>query len=244
MNGDIMEGPLKRNHSFGDTGVGLWENLLDYIPQNLLRLLSSIFKGVIMKNSGSRVKFRNMYTQKKVNYLWVVTITIITFFVAIVLGYFSLVFMEKVSLVGAVIILFAIVFMGVFFDLLGIAVTAANETPFHSMASAKVHGSVESIKIIRNAGAVANFFNDVIGDIAGIISGSASAAIVVKLMETGDFNMTVASIVLTAIIAGITVGGKSVGKEIALRHANLIVFRLGNGIYQVSRVRTLFGTKR
>ncbi len=156
---------------------------------------------------------------------------------AIVLGYFSIVFMEKVSLLGAVIILLLIVFMGIFFDLLGIAVTAATETPFHSMAASKVKGSKESIMIIRNAGAVANFFNDVIGDIAGIISGSASAAIIVKINETMTVKTVVASILLTSIIAAITVGGKSIGKEIALRHANFIVYKLGSILGRMSGFR-------
>lgn len=184
-------------------------------------------------NTKPRVKFRNLYTHKKINYKWVMTITIITFFVAIVLGYASLVMMNLVSLFFAVLILCVIVFLGIFFDLLGIAVTAADETPFHAMASSKVPGSKASIKIIRNAGAVANFFNDVIGDIAGIISGSASSAIIIKLNIDGNAGTTVASIVLTAIIAGITVGGKAIGKEIALRHANFIVYQIGRMLTMV-----------
>ncbi len=174
-----------------------------------------------------RVKFRNMYTHKKINYNWVITITIITFFVAIVLGYASLVLMNVLNLYLAVLILFVIVFMGIFFDLLGIAVTAADETPFHSMASSKVPGSKESILIIRNAGAVANFFNDVIGDIAGIISGSASTAIIVKMTLESGSKITLATILLTAVVAGITVGGKAIGKELALRNANYIVYQIG-----------------
>ncbi len=180
-----------------------------------------------MKNNHSKVKFRNMHAHKKFNYLWVIVISIVTFFVAIVLGYASLVMMDKLSLFGAIIILLLIVFMGIFFDLLGIAVTAATETPFHSMAASKVIGAKYSIKIIRNAGAVANFFNDVIGDIAGIISGSATAAIIIKMNETMTLERTLASILLTAMIASITVGGKAIGKEIALRHANYIVYQIG-----------------
>ncbi len=180
-----------------------------------------------MSEQKSRVKFRNMYTNKKVNYLWVYVITVITFFVALILGYISLVFMEKVSVIGALFILLFIVFLGVIFDLLGISVTAATETPFHSMSSGKVRGAQEAILIIRNAGSVANFFNDVIGDISGIISGSASAAIIIKLNETMTIKTTAASIILTSIIAAITVGGKAIGKEVALRHANYIVYRLG-----------------
>lgn len=180
-----------------------------------------------MKKNTQRVKFRNLYTHKKVNYFWILTITIITFILAIVLGFLSIVFMERVSLFGASAIVLLIVFIGIFFDLLGIAVTAATETPFHSMAASKVRGAKESITLIRNAGAVANFFNDVIGDISGIISGSASAAIIIKLNETVTVESTAASIILTAIIAGITVGGKAMGKEVALRHANHIVYRIG-----------------
>ena len=155
------------------------------------------------KHQKPKVKFRNTHNNKKINYKWVITITIITFFVAIVLGYASLVMMDLLSLVGAVAILFVIVFMGIFFDLLGIA--------------------------------VANFFNDVIGDIAGIISGSASAAIIIKMNLEEGAGSTLASIILTAVIAAVTVGGKAVGKEIALRHANYIVYRIGQIMSLVKR---------
>ena len=187
------------------------------------------------KHQKPKVKFRNTHNNKKINYKWVITITIITFFVAIVLGYASLVMRDLLSLVCAVAILFVIVFMGIFFDLLGIAVTAANEIPFHSMAASRVKGARESILIIRNAGAVANFFNDVIGDIAGIISGSASAAIIIKMNLEEGAGSTLASIILTAVIAAVTVGGKAVGKEIALRHANYIVYRIGQIMSLVKR---------
>lgn len=180
-----------------------------------------------MSDNKPRVKFRNMYTHKKINYNWVITISIITFFLAILLGYSSLVLMDLLNMFWAVLILFVIVFMGIFFDLLGIAVTAADEIPFHSMAASKVYGAKASISIIRNAGAVANFFNDVIGDIAGIISGSASAAIIVKLTLEDGMGTTVVSILLTAVIAAMTVGGKAIGKEISLRHANFIVYQIG-----------------
>jgi len=174
----------------------------------------------------SKVKFRQQNINKKINYQWIITITIITLFIAMILSYVSLLFMDILSLTGAIIILLIIVFLGVFFDLLGIAVTAANETPFHSMASSKVKGSKESIFIIRNASSVANFFNDVIGDIAGIISGSASSAIIIKMMIDSEGRELVTSIVLGGIIASLTVGGKAIGKEIALNHSNAIVYRI------------------
>lgn len=180
-----------------------------------------------MSKIDRKVKFRQQNTNKSFNYQWIVTITIITLIIAMILSYVSLLFMDVLSITGAIIILMVIVFLGIFFDMLGIAVTAANETPFHSMASSRVKGARESIGIIRNASSVSNFFNDVIGDIAGIISGSASSAIIIKMMLDSDGEELFASIVLGGIIAATTVGGKAFGKEIALMHSNAIVYRIG-----------------
>lgn len=174
-----------------------------------------------------KVKFRQQNINKKINYQWIVTITVITLLTAMFLSYISLIFMEVVSLTGAIAILLVIISIGVFFDLLGIAVTAANETPFHSMAASKVKGAKESIKIIRNASSVANLFNDVIGDIAGIISGSASSAIIIKLLIDSQGTEILLSILLGGSIAALTVGGKAFGKVIAIRHSNAIVYRIG-----------------
>lgn len=179
------------------------------------------------KEKKARVKFRNLYTHKSFNYKWILVITIITFFISMILGYFSIILTEKVSLTLAIIVLFIIIFTGIFFDLLGIAVTAAEETPFHAMAAHRLRGSKESITIIRNAGPVANFFNDVIGDISGIISGSAAAAILIKINQEFTISTAALSFVITAIIAAVTVGGKAIGKEIALRHSGYVVFKMG-----------------
>ncbi len=187
------------------------------------------------KFNNYRIKFRQESIHKKPNYKWIITITIVTFLSAIVIGYFSLVLMDIVNLFIAFIILFLIVFAGIFFDALGIAVTAANETPFHSMAAGRVAGAKESITIIRNASSVANFFNDVIGDIAGIVSGSASAAIIIKINLPPTVSSTVTSILLTAVIAGITVGGKGLGKQFAIRHANFIVYNVGKLVHLFRR---------
>ena len=62
--------------------------------------------------------------------------------------------------------------MGIFFDIIGVAVTVANEHEFHAKATKKVKGSKDSIKLIRNAPKVANICADVIGDICGVLSRS------------------------------------------------------------------------
>lgn len=58
----------------------------------------------------------------------------------------------------------------------------AEEKPFHSLAARKVKGARESISVIRHAPQLANLCCDVIGDIAGIISGATTTLIVSELV--------------------------------------------------------------
>ena len=112
---------------------------------------------------------------------WSFSIAVITFVLA---ALFSVISNSTLSGVGwtiGMVIVLIIVLVGIFFDMLGIAATAANEVPFHAMASKKIAGARHSIVIIRNADRFANFCNDVIGDISGIISGTASAIVVLQL---------------------------------------------------------------
>ncbi len=116
--------------------------------------------------------------------------------------------------------------------MLGIAATAADETPFHAMASKKVYGARHSIRIVRNADRFASFCNDVIGDISGIISGTATAIVIIQLalnfeISSGSMTEYTISVILTSIIAAITVGGKAIGKTIAIHFSKDIIFQVG-----------------
>ena len=72
---------------------------------------------------------------------WVVTIFIITIFVSGTISFASDLIMANSSMLVAFIILLSIVFIGIIFDVIGVAVTSADERPFHSMASRKVAGA-------------------------------------------------------------------------------------------------------
>jgi len=116
--------------------------------------------------------------------------------------------------------------------MIGIAATAANETPFHSMAARKIYGAKHSIRIVRNADRVASFCNDVIGDISGIISGTAAALVVIQISQTADLPRTSAveyaiNVGLTSLIAALTVGGKALGKSFAITYSRDIIFQVG-----------------
>lgn len=163
---------------------------------------------------------------------WLITIVITTFVISGTVSLISESTLSKVNLVVALIILFSIILLGVLFDIVGTAVTAADETPFHSMASKRVQEAKIVVKLIRNASRVSNFCNDVIGDVAGIISGSVGVVIVAKIIESKPTtNQLIISAVISAIIAAVTVGGKAMGKKIAISKSNDILFSVSKVIY-------------
>ncbi|WP_226673100.1 hypothetical protein [Rossellomorea aquimaris] len=163
---------------------------------------------------------------------WSVSIAVITFVLAAIFSVTSNMVLNGVAWFTGLIVVLIIVFIGIFFDMLGIAATAADETPFHAMAAKKVYGAKYSIKIVRNADRFASFCNDVIGDISGIISGTASAIVLIQLavsfrLEGGSLKEYIVSVTLTSIIASLTVGGKALGKTFAITYSKDIIFRVG-----------------
>ena len=115
-----------------------------------------------------------------------------------------------------------VILVGVIFDLIGVAVTVANEEDFHAQASKKIKGAKTSIKMIRNSAKVSNFCADVIGDICGVLSGAISAMIALKLTENYGMSSQI-QFVFSAIVASLTVGGKAITKEIAKQNSTVIV---------------------
>ena len=91
----------------------------------------------------------------------------------------------------------------------------------------KIYGARQAVKLIHNAGLVANFCGDVVGDISGTLSGAIGAGIAISLMK--HFPLVDAIWVgsaITSLIAAATVGGKALGKHLAVNYANQIIFRV------------------
>ena len=112
---------------------------------------------------------------------WFIKVSIMTFILSIIFSYISANGVSNLNLISAILILMLVIATGIFFDIVGVAVTVANEEEFHAKATKKVKGSKDSIKLIRNAPKVANICADVIGDICGVLSGAISALISVKI---------------------------------------------------------------
>lgn len=129
------------------------------------------------------------------------------------------IFLDHVPWYVGSIVVFIIVIVGALFDMLGVAAAAARETPFHAMASKRVFGARRAIFIVRNAEKVSSLASDVVGDIAGVLSGAGALAVAVQLQRafgatgwTGELTV----ILLTAFVTALTVGAKAIGKTLAI----------------------------
>lgn len=157
---------------------------------------------------------------------WFLEVFIITFILSILFSYISANGVSNLSIIPAIIILVAVILIGIIFDIIGVAVTVANEHEFHAKATKKVKGSKDSIRLIRNAPKVANICADVIGDICGVLSGAISALISLKITEQFGLNFNI-QFILSALVAALTVGGKAIGKVIANNNSTKIVHAVG-----------------
>ena len=176
---------------------------------------------------------------------WVVTIFFVTIAISGTISLLSDILMSRSNMVVAFLILLAIILIGIVFDIIGMAVATADEKPFHSMAARKVPGAHEAIQLLRNAERVSSICNDVVGDICGVVSGSASATIAAQILS--NFQLSFASIVplvLSSLVAALTVGGKAIGKGIAVNSCTDIVYHAGQVIYAVTHVKDIFRRKK
>ena len=161
---------------------------------------------------------------KKYNLKWVAMVSFWTFFLAAGFHYLSEQILIRSAVVPAFIILVVIVLLGVFFDMIGIAVAVASEKPFHAMAADKVPSARKAILLLKNAGIVSNICNDVVGDICGIVSGVATATILLKLSpQLTTMQQIITTLALGGFVASLTVGGKAIGKNVALEKSHQLV---------------------
>ncbi len=174
-----------------------------------------------------KIKFRINLLETD-NIKWILNISLISFFLSATLSFFSSNLLQEINKILAFCVVLVIIFIGIIFDIIGIAVTAADETPFHAMASRKYYGARQSIILIRNANKVSNFCNDVVGDICGVISGAASTFIIFDISQNLTGFMAVAvGFLITGSVASLTIGGKALGKTFAIENSNYIIYKVG-----------------
>jgi len=151
------------------------------------------------------------------------------FLIAVPVGLLSETTLAKISsLIVSFLVLGVIIIVGIICDIVGVAVTAAQESPLHARAASGIFGARRAADLVRNAHQVASFCNDVVGDVSGTLSGAIGVAVVYQLLHSPrPLFVIVSTALMSATIAALIVGGKAFGKVYAIRESTEIVFLVG-----------------
>ena len=177
-----------------------------------------------LKNLVEQTKKKEKIKKEQVNWKWITTIVCITFIISFLLSIFANNIIPELSLVFGILITLLFIIIGILFDIVGVSVTTAEESVFHSMNSRKVKGANVAVKFKKNAEKVSSFCCDVIGDICGVISGAAGTAITAILVTKFNTNLLITGLLVTAIISSLTIGGKAIGKSFAINKSDIILY--------------------
>ncbi|MBQ2640230.1 MAG: hypothetical protein IJF92_05690 [Bacilli bacterium] len=180
-----------------------------------------------------RIQTRRKGKKELVNWRWIRTILLISFMLSIFLSFISEISIKKSTLIVSIIITLLFIFLGIIFDIIGVSVTAGDESVFHSMSSRKVKSANVAVKFKKNADKVSSFCCDVVGDICGVVSGASGIAITTILVKDYSFDILITTLIVTGIISSLTIGGKALGKSFAINKSNII-------LYEFSKVVSIF----
>ena len=160
---------------------------------------------------------------------YIFAIGIISFILAIGFSLVSETITRKLdNLIVSFAILIIIILISILSDIIGTSVTVASEAPLHAKASKRVYGSQQGVILIRNADRVANICNDVVGDTTGTVAGALGIALALQIYSySQSWDQFVFNILITGMIASMTISGKAIGKKYALNHANEVIFFVG-----------------
>lgn len=162
--------------------------------------------------------------KKKEQRRWVLLVTIGSFLSTILISYISDLLLSNASLIISLIVLLLIILVGIFTDIIGIAVASADPNHFNAMAAQKVKGAKTCVNLVKNAPKVSNLCNDVIGDICGIVSGATSVVIVAQIAAFWELQDTVqAGLLVSGAVAALTIGGKACGKSLGMNNSTQII---------------------
>ena len=156
---------------------------------------------------------------------WVVTVVILSFVLSVLMSVLTSLFVDSAGLLVALLALIVLISIGVITDVIGPgghvggrAAVYCDGLPSGSRARSG------RLRLIRKAERVSSLLNDVVGDIVGVISGSAGSVIALYLAAMG-LPTAVASVLIAAFTSAFMIGGKAAGESIAIEQsANIVLF--------------------
>ena len=158
---------------------------------------------------------------------WIYKVFLMTFFLSLIFSCISNLITNNANLFVMILITILVIIVGIIFDMIGTATLTSNEATFHAKSSRKIKGAKESLSLIKNSVKVASVCNDVIGDICGIVSGGMGAMVSISLAKFLGNNFVLSSMLVSAIVSSLTVGGKAIFKRVAIKKCDEIVFIVG-----------------
>lgn len=158
---------------------------------------------------------------------WLYKVFLLTFVLSIVFSSITSVLTNNFNDIVLFLILIIVIFIGIIFDMIGVSVLTCKEATFHAMASKKIKGAKEALSLIKNSVQISSICNDVIGDICGIVSGGLGAVLTLSICKTFDLPNSITTIIITAVVSSITVGGKAIFKTIASKNCDTIIYNVG-----------------
>lgn len=172
------------------------------------------------KRSNDAADDKKKKVSKKKHNIWWIKATVISLVLGAFFSFISQLTQSAEQIVVILLLLGFLILASILFDAIGVAVTSCDATPIISMASRKIYGAKTALWLVKNSGTVSSVCNDIIGDIFGIISGACSAAIVVKITINFDVGwQRWLSIIISAIVSALTIGGKAFMKNIAINNS-------------------------
>ena len=155
---------------------------------------------------------------------WIVAAFLMSFFITAALSAVSDKVVDLLPVAAAAPVLVLVIALGVIFDVIGLAVATADIKTFNSMAARRLKAGQKAVWLINNAEKVSSFCNDIVGDIAGVVSGATGAGMAIKMFSSMDADIAfLLTLSVTSLIAALTVGFKAVGKSFAIKHNEKIV---------------------
>lgn len=182
------------------------------------------------KDHSKNKKTKNIFTEY---FRWPLIVLAVSLVLSFGFSFFSELALNDANLVIAILVIIVFMAISIITDAIGVAVTAAVEVPFRAMAARKIKGAKESIILINNADKVASIVADILGDICGILSGAAGAVVAAKLSagNVDEIKLVLIASMVSAVIAGVIIFGKAMGKRVALDNCDKIVLMIGKLVY-------------
>lgn len=183
-----------------------------------------------LENLKVQTRRKEKVKKELVNPNWIIKILLLSFSISFGLSFIAELTIPNFNLFIGIFVALLFVSIGILFDIIGVSVTAADEKVFHSMNSRKVKGADVAVKFKKNSDKVSSFCCDVIGDICGIISGSSAVTIALLISNSTGVNLLFLTLLVTAIISSLTIGGKAIGKSFAINKCDIILYEFSKFI--------------